>query len=107
MGRRLKPILKTLRYPLLLILGSGVLAVLPMLAVLVAIAVAHLGNCQLNEGMVNACQIGPWEVGNLLTSLFVAGWGIFFTLPLGFLGLMLGGVWAIAVLMQERRRRWR
>ncbi|NJN22085.1 MAG: hypothetical protein HC812_14010 [Leptolyngbya sp. RL_3_1] len=43
-----------------------------------------------SRGSVNTCQLGPFEIGNLLYTLFVAGWFIFFSIPLGLLGVGVG-----------------
>ena len=107
-GPWIQRLLKRFKYPLLFALGCILFGGLPMLSVLLASAIASYGNCTLNEGGANPCQIGSLEVGDTLANLFVAGWLIFVTLPIAMLGLMLAGIWAIFVAvrwLEERRSR--
>lgn len=78
------------KFPLLVIVTSVVVAVLPLVSALLSSLIADLADCPLNEGAVNACQIGVWEVGELLYTMFVMGWLMLVSIPLGMLGVGLG-----------------
>ena len=54
------------------------------------IAVAYLtgipeyfAGCQVDEGSVHSCIVFGHEIGPLLYSMFVAGWFVLLTFPLG------------------------
>ncbi|VEP14145.1 conserved hypothetical protein [Hyella patelloides LEGE 07179] len=78
------------KIPLLMILFSLALGFAPLISVILAEVIAHIGNCTVHEGFVNPCQIGSFELGELLATMFVAGWYMLISLPLGFIGLLLG-----------------
>ncbi|AFY69427.1 hypothetical protein Pse7367_1130 [Thalassoporum mexicanum PCC 7367] len=83
------------KYPLVLIAASLIFAVLPLLSVLLANLIGNLLGCQVNEGFANSCQVGSFELGGILAWMFTAGWYIFFTLPIGLVGVGGGSIWLI------------
>lgn len=87
------------KFPLLVIITSVVVAALPLVSVLVSSLLAAIADCPLNEGTVNACQLGSFEIGELLYTLFVAGWLMFVSIPLGMLGVGLGFLLLVVQLM--------
>ncbi|ODT80726.1 MAG: hypothetical protein ABS76_14740 [Pelagibacterium sp. SCN 64-44] len=58
-------------------------ALAPLISVYVASAIAEAHHCPLNEGSVNSCLVGGMDLGPLLYTLFVLGWFMLATLPLG------------------------
>ena len=86
-------------------LGCWLLIVLwtvsPILSVLIAGAVASGYGCQLDEGGVHPCVVLGTDVGELLNTMFVAGWFFFFTIPSG---LVLAVVFLIVVLITNRKK---
>ncbi len=86
----MKKIWKSYKISLLIILFSLAVGIAPIISVLVSSIIAGIGGCQLNEGVLNPCQIGPFELSNVLYTMFVAGWYIFLSIPLAFLGLIIG-----------------
>lgn len=66
----------------------------PLIAALSAGAIANSLGCELNEGGASPCLIGGTDIGEALSFLFVSGWFMFFTIPLG-IGAVL--IWCIAL----------
>lgn len=87
--------MRNYKFPLLLLSTSFIVGILPLLSVLISGFIAHLGGCNIHEGFATVCNIGPFEVGQLLTNMVVAGWLMFVSLPLGMLGLKIGLIWLI------------
>lgn len=86
----MKKIFKRSQIPILLIIISLVIGLAPLASVLLASFIAEIGNCTLNEATVNSCKIGNFELGGLLSQMFIAGWFMLLSLPLGLVGLILG-----------------
>lgn len=55
----------------------------PILAILVASAIASLFGCRADEGSRHACVVAGVDIGGALTTLLVSGWLLFVTLPVG------------------------
>ncbi len=58
-------------------------ALAPLISLAVAYAIAGLAGCPLNEGSVSRCAIFGAEMGKTLYQMSVAGWYMFFSMPLG------------------------
>jgi hypothetical protein len=58
------------------------LCLLPLVALIVAAALAGLMGCELNEGVTQPCVIAGFDLGGFLSGLFVSGWLALITLPL-------------------------
>jgi hypothetical protein len=85
-------------------LTSGVVAVLPLLALMLSGVLAVITGCSINEGTVNTCQLGPVDIGSLLYTLFVSGWLIFISFPLGALGCGIGVLVLVVQLVSNRQQ---
>lgn len=66
----------------------------PLIAALSASSAANVFGCELNEGGVHPCVVGGTDIGEMLAFLFVSGWFMFFTIPLGAAAML---VWCIAL----------
>jgi hypothetical protein len=55
----------------------------PMISMLIASFIAESNGCTLNEGGINACLVGGTDMGSTLYTLFVLGWFMLATIPLG------------------------
>ncbi len=86
-------------YALLLLLIAG-LAVAPFLSILAADAIAGHHNCTLNEGGAHPCVIGGVDLGGILAAMFVFGWAMFITVPVGAVAFLL----CLLVLVLHRTR---
>lgn len=73
-----------------------VIGVLPLLSVFLSTVIADAAGCELNEASVNPCVIAGVDVGGALTGMFVSGWLMLVSLPIGAVGLalLLGGLLA-------------
>ncbi len=58
-------------------------AAAPLIGVVIASWLAEANGCMLNEGSVNPCFIFGMDWGGALYTLFVLGWFMLATLPLG------------------------
>ena len=65
----------------------------PMISVVVAMVLAEANGCTLHEGFTNPCVIWGADRGELLYTMFVAGWFGLVTLPAGAIALL---VWLVA-----------
>jgi len=73
----------------LLLLGS-VIAAGPLASALLAESIANANGCQINEGGVYPCEIGGKDRGELLGAMFVAGWFMIYTMPIGAIIISVG-----------------
>ena len=82
--------------------------VAPLLSILLSSAIAEANGCVLNEGGANPCVIGGTDWGHTLATMFVLGWLMFLTLPVGALAFV---IWLIVLVVhlvtRSRRRRAR
>lgn len=76
----------------------------PLLGVLVASAVANAHGCRLDESGAHPCVVAGRDVGGLLAGLFVLGWLMLVTLPVGALIGVAGVVVWLARLAQRGSR---
>ncbi|MEF2277035.1 hypothetical protein V3W47_01915 [Deinococcus sp. YIM 134068] len=74
----------------------------PLLGVLLASWVAGANGCRLDEAGSYPCVVAGMDVGGLLSTLFVAGWLMLVTIPLG---AVVGLVGVILWLIRMARRR--
>ena len=65
----------------------------PVISVVVAMVLAEANGCTLHEGFTNPCVIWGADRGELLYTMFVAGWFGLVTLPAGAIALL---VWLVA-----------
>ncbi len=87
---------------LILSIGLGV-SLLPLLSVIASTAIAGAFECTLHEGFANPCIVFGIDVGNVLASMFVAGWLMLATFPVTLVCLLLLVVLTIIKLVQRRR----
>jgi len=69
--------------PLIGLLLSIVIAVCPLLLVWSVDLIATLNGCTLNESGAQPCLIGGVDIGGFLYSIFMSGWYLFITFPVG------------------------
>ncbi len=85
----------------ILLLGAS-----PLIATLVAGAIAEANGCELHEGFVNPCIINGKDWGEDLYTYGMMGWFALGTIPLS---LMVAGAYLVVVLIivmiQRARRR--
>ncbi|ODT72724.1 MAG: hypothetical protein ABS75_02670 [Pelagibacterium sp. SCN 63-23] len=77
-------------------------ALAPVIGVVLSSWLAQTNGCSLNEAMVNACIILGADWGGLLYMLFVLGWFMLATLPLG-----AGALIVLVVMLIIHRLAWR
>jgi ABC-type cobalamin transport system permease subunit len=82
-----------------------VFALLPVVSLLIAATVANMNDCALDEASAHACVLLGVDWGGLLAFMAMAGWLVFFTVPLGGLAALLGLVVYIAARVLERKTR--
>lgn len=78
------------------------LAAAPLIGVFIADALAQSNGCVLNEGSTNPCVIMGADWGGALYTLFVLGWLMLATLPLG-----MGAVMVLIVVLIIHYLAWR
>ncbi|TRL41561.1 hypothetical protein [Rhizobium straminoryzae] len=72
------------------------LALLPLAGVVISTVIADVAGCPLNEGGSYPCIIFGSDIGGLLSFLFVAGWLMLVTIPVGGVAF---GVWVVALVV--------
>lgn len=78
------------------------LAALPLIGALTAGWLAEANGCALNEGSTNPCIIMGADWGEALYTLFVLGWLMLATMPLG-----MGAVMVLIVVLIIHYLAWR
>ncbi|MPY67166.1 hypothetical protein F8S09_10745 [Deinococcus sp. SDU3-2] len=88
------------RLPILVASLWALLTFGPLLGVMIASAVAGAFGCRLDEAGSYPCVVAGVDVGGLLSTLFVMGWLMLLTIPLG---AVLGAAGLVAWLVARRR----
>ena len=83
---------------------SILFAVLPLISVLIAVGVANVFNCPLDESGASSCPTPFGDVGEVLSVMAIFGWLIFFTVPIGLIGLLCAVILLIASLVAGRNK---
>ncbi|WP_206956521.1 hypothetical protein [Trinickia acidisoli] len=73
----------------------------PFISVSIAEVVASANQCRLDEAGIYPCVVHGHDFGNLLSTMFVAGWAGLVTIPAAICALMLWG--AVALIRSGRR----
>lgn len=71
-------------------IGGIVFALLPVASLLIAATAANMNGCRLDEAATYPCILFGVDWGGLLGFMAIAGWLVFFTVPLGGLAALLG-----------------
>ena len=69
--------------PLIGLIISIVIAVCPLILVWSVDLIAELNGCSLNEGSIQPCIVAGMDIGGVLYSIFMSGWYLFITFPVG------------------------
>lgn len=69
------------------------IAIFPAIPTLLAALIADANNCVLHEGFKNPCVVLGLEMGDILYSMGAFAWLLFFSVPVGVLGLLVGVIW--------------
>lgn len=85
------------------LLGVGLL---PVLSVLLATLVADAAGCPLDEGSVHTCVILGVDRGGTLSAMFLLGWLMLVSLPVGAVGALGLVVIGSIALIRWARARW-
>lgn len=72
--------------PLQIALLSLAIGVAPIACSLLASAIAHLCKAKLSAAEVTPCYVFGYDIGGLLSTMFMLHWFAIFTLPLMFIG---------------------
>ena len=87
----------------LVVLGLiGLVALAPLLSVFIAGGIASATGCTVDEGSSHPCVIAGTDWGETLYTMFVMGWFMFLTIPLGAIASM---AWLITLIVH--RARWK
>lgn len=80
-------------------------ALAPVASVAIAGSIAEANNCRLDEGSIHACLVNGEDWGPTLYTMFVMGWFMLATIPLGGMALLvLALVFAVHLVVHYRRR---
>ncbi|HEV7277845.1 MAG TPA: hypothetical protein VGN80_16315 [Devosiaceae bacterium] len=90
---------------LLLLVLILLVALAPVISVAVAGFIAEANGCVLNEGNIHPCLVNGEDVGGTLYTMFVLGWFMLASLPLGAMALLLLLVVFLVHLLFWRRQR--
>jgi hypothetical protein len=74
------------------------LTLLPVISVVVASTIAGVNGCALDEGGMHACLVAGQDLGELLYTLFVLGWLMLASLPLGGIAVI---VWLVILIIHH------
>lgn len=75
-----------------ILITSLIVGVLPLLSVVTAGFLSTIFGCALNEGDTSMCPTVFGDIGELLYTMGVFGWFLFYTIPLGMIGILIGGI---------------
>lgn len=89
-------------YVLLLVMILLV-ALAPVISVAIAGFIAEANGCVLNEGGIHPCLVSGEDVGGSLYTMFVLGWFMLATLPLGTVALAVLLLVLVVHLLWRRR----
>lgn len=78
------------------------ICLLPIGSVALAGWLAERHGCTLHEGFANPCMIGGSDWGETLYGMFVAGWFMLATIPIG---VVLIAAWVVAEIVAWIRRK--
>ncbi|NHK28469.1 hypothetical protein FF098_011180 [Parvularcula flava] len=87
----------------LLILIGILIAAAPLASAMIAGSIAEANGCQLNEGGVNPCIIDGQDRGPLLSAMFLAGWYMIYTIPLGAPIILVGLILFVVGLFRKKK----
>ena len=80
----------------------GLVALAPLFSVLISSAIANSAGCPLDEGGSHPCTIGGKDWGDALNTMFVLGWFMLLTIPLGVIAM---AGWLVTIIIH--RSRWK
>jgi hypothetical protein len=90
---------------LLTALGIVGFAILPILSMLIAVVIAGVSGCAIDEGSVHPCLVLGIDLGTMLYSMAVFGWFVMFTFPLAGIALFILIVAWIVFTLSNRPKR--
>jgi hypothetical protein len=94
------------RFPILpyviALLFIALFALAPIASLMISIAIADANGCTLNEGGVHPCVVGGHDWGETLMTMFVLGWLMLLTLPIGAIAFV---IWCAALITHLLIRR--
>ena len=74
-------------------------AAAPILSVVIASGIAHAYGARLDEAGSHPCVVHGVDIGGLLYDMFVAGWFMLLTIPLGLLSIL-----ALTIMVLKERK---
>jgi hypothetical protein len=86
------------------LIGILILGLLPGLSLGIAILIANVAGCELDEGSVHACLVFGVDLGDTLYAMSVLGWLMIVSIPLG--GVLLA-CWIVVLCVHLRLNRLR
>jgi hypothetical protein len=86
-----------------IILLSIFIAVLPIISVLLASLGANVFECNINEGGTSPCPTVFGDMGEVLTFMGIFGWFVFYTVPAGLCGVLVGIILLVISLFRGKK----
>ena len=96
---------RALKKPVILLVVSLVIGLLPVISVLIAAAISSANDCVLHEGGVNPCVVWGVDLGELLYTLGVMGWFMLISIPFGSIGVLIALFWISIILLPFTQRK--
>lgn len=85
------------------LIGLSVLfAILPLISMFIAGGIASMFGCTIDESGTSVCMTPLGDLGGTLSLMGIVGWLVFFTVPIGFLGLLLGVLLLIVAIVRAK-----
>ena len=83
---------------------SVIVAVLPIVSMITAGVIANAFGCALDESGTSSCPTPVGDIGELLSMMGLFGWLVFFSVPIGVLGLLIALIVFVVALLLGRRK---
>ncbi len=80
-----------------------VFAMWPLVAAIAAGSIGASMGCRVDEAGFYPCPILGYDAGTLLGVMFVSGWFVFLTVPLGAIAALIWLAFAVAVMIRRAR----
>lgn len=79
-------------------LAGVIVGISPALSVVISSMIANANECVLHEGYTNPCIIAGNDIGGLLGAMFIFGWFMLVSIPLGALSII---IWLVAFILKQ------